>query len=188
MTLESLQEKLRFLFNQGANEITIGLAIDAVLTWVRLGSIGGQIQGQIQGQSGVKSIIGQYSDPVSGLLSASSPEPLIAKSPRRYNLMSLPPGFGEFWGLFWRKVKKAKAISAWVKIAPDPELTQVILAAVRAQQREQLERESKFRPHAATWLNGREWENEPEPAPTGNGKPVHRSLPSLDHIARERMK
>jgi hypothetical protein len=75
-------------------------------------------------------------------------------------MSELPAGFGKFWSLYWRRVKRAKAILAWVKLNPDPALTQVILDAVEAQRKEQLEREAQYRPHAATWLNGREWENE----------------------------
>ena len=86
--------------------------------------------------------------------------------------MGLPEGFAEFWLVFWRKVKKDKAIQAWVKIAPDPRLTLTIITAVKAQQKEQLTREPKFRPHAATWLNGREWENETEAPPAGTKPPV----------------
>jgi hypothetical protein len=166
---EPVRAKLRFLLGLGVTDMTIDLAIDAVLAW----SIEGQLrvkQGQLPKLTNTLILDPSGSDPIpSGSLEA--------KSSKRYNTMSLPAGFQEFWGLFWRKVKKAKAVKAWSNIDPDPKLTQVIFAAVKAQRKEQLGREPKFRPHAASWLNGREWENEADPEPVnGNGHPQYQRL------------
>jgi hypothetical protein len=170
--LNALREKLRFLFTQGPTDLAIGLAIDAVVAWVNLGSIKGQSRVKAGVMTQGQPRFGQKSDPV---LSVPSPDPSEAKSPKNVVELS-PPGFQKFWKVFWRKVKKAKAIAAWSKLDPDPALTQVIVAAVVAQRKEQLEREPKFRPHGATWLNGREWENEADPAVAKAGDPQYRNL------------
>jgi hypothetical protein len=74
-----------------------------------------------------------------------------------------PPGFAEFWAKYPNKSAKKDAIRAWQKLSPD-ESTQVsILKAVdRQRQGEDWRKEGgRFVPHAATWLNGERWLDEP---------------------------
>ena len=76
-------------------------------------------------------------------------------------------GFTTFWAAFPRKVAQAAASKAWYKLKPDPALRAQILAALELQRRsEQWTRDGgRFIPYASTWINGRRWEDELEPAP-----------------------
>jgi hypothetical protein len=76
-----------------------------------------------------------------------------------------PRGFGEFWAPYPRKVAKAKALAAWIKINPSEDLIRIIAAAILWQRDVFLARDPELRPHPATWLNQRRWEDEkPEQA------------------------
>lgn len=80
--------------------------------------------------------------------------------------MSADEGFVVFWEQYPRKVSKQDAAKAWAKLKPSGELLAAIMAAVSAQKvsPEWLKEDGRFVPHAATWLNGRRWEDE-SPAP-----------------------
>ncbi|MGA2713299.1 MAG: hypothetical protein ABSG41_09335 [Bryobacteraceae bacterium] len=67
--------------------------------------------------------------------------------------------FAQFWGEYWTHKAKQESKAAFAKHVTAP-LFERVLAAVRAQKREMLEREPQKRPYAATWLNGRRWEDE----------------------------
>lgn len=78
-----------------------------------------------------------------------------------------PPGFAEFWAAYPRKTAKDKAAQAFAKVKPDGPLLVTILAAVQRQATsEQWTKDrGQFVPHAATWLNGKRWQDElPAPA------------------------
>jgi hypothetical protein len=79
--------------------------------------------------------------------------------------------FDKFWSKYPRKVAKTAARKAWEKIAVDDALLATILAALDAQIASEQWR-AGFIPHAATWLNGRRWEDElpstTRPPTTGN--------------------
>ncbi len=70
--------------------------------------------------------------------------------------------FAEFWAFYWRKVDRANALKAFKKVAVNEESKDRIIAAVKAQTPQYTMRESDKRPHAATWLNGRRYEDDPE--------------------------
>lgn len=87
------------------------------------------------------------------------------------------PAFLQFWGLYPRKLAKAAALRAWIKIDPTPELIQVILEAITWQREMFLQRPHKNEPldtvpHASTWLNGRRWEDEPGASPAPRQVPA----------------
>lgn len=69
-------------------------------------------------------------------------------------------GFDSFWQAYPNKKAKADALKAWGKVPP--ELHSSILAAVTVQKQsaDWLKDGGKFIPHAATWLNGKRWEDE----------------------------
>lgn len=73
-----------------------------------------------------------------------------------------PIRFEQFWSGYPRHANKRAAMKAFAKIAPDDELLGVMIAAVRRQQQsDQWQRDDgQFVPHAATWLNGKRWEDE----------------------------
>jgi len=105
----------------------------------------------------------------------------IAPKPRRKTPSALTKVQEEFFNRFWaaypRKVSIGDAEKAWKKISPDEALADRIIAAVStAKANDSRFRETRFTPHPATWLNGREWENQydgPEepPTPPRGGKP-----------------
>lgn len=70
-------------------------------------------------------------------------------------------GFDAFWALYPRRVAKQAAVSAWAKLHPAEDLRVRIMNALAVQvQRDYSKREPEKIPHAATWLNGRRWEDE----------------------------
>lgn len=77
-----------------------------------------------------------------------------------------PATFERFWSAYPRHVGKRSAEKAFAKLRPDEALLDVMLAALaRQRQSDQWRRDGgQFIPHAATWLNGRRWEDEAGPA------------------------
>lgn len=75
-----------------------------------------------------------------------------------------PAGFERFWSAYPRHVGKRAAAKAFAKLRPDEELLGVMLVALaRQRQSDQWQRDGgQFIPHAATWINGRRWEDEAE--------------------------
>jgi hypothetical protein len=80
-------------------------------------------------------------------------------------------GFNEFWDKWKRRVAKADAQRAWRKLKPNAELRAKILKDIERFESSELQ----FIPHAATYLNGKRWEDEPTPmaraGPTARGQP-----------------
>ena len=79
-----------------------------------------------------------------------------------------------FWPAYPRKVGKANALKAFMKINPDADAVTRMVAAVKLQaQSDQWRRDGgQYIPHPATWLNGRRWEDDPGgSAVNGNAPP-----------------
>ncbi|GGA28678.1 hypothetical protein [Dyella nitratireducens] len=96
--------------------------------------------------------------------------------------------FDQFWSTYPRHQGKKAAAKAFAKVAPDDELLEVMLAAVARQRTcDQWQRDGgQFVPHAATWLNGRRWEDEAPPTAQG-GQHASASSPASansDHVLR----
>lgn len=74
--------------------------------------------------------------------------------------------FEKFWGAYPRHTAKAEARKAFVKLNPNSDLLETMLAAVKRQQgSEQWSRDNgKYIPYPATWLNQRRWEDEEKKA------------------------
>lgn len=72
------------------------------------------------------------------------------------------PGFQAFWSAYPRKAAKANALKAFEKLNPDGDLMKMMIGALsRWSKSEQWTKDAgQFVPHAATWLNGRRWEDE----------------------------
>ena len=67
--------------------------------------------------------------------------------------------FEKFYAKYPNKVKKERALKAWLKHNPD---INVVLKALEYQtSNDRRFREKEFTPHPASWLNDKEWENEP---------------------------
>lgn len=71
-------------------------------------------------------------------------------------------GFAQFWAAYPRKQAKQAAKKAWQKLQPCPELVTEMLAALERQKVSE-QWQGGIIPHAATWLNGRRWEDEAGP-------------------------
>jgi hypothetical protein len=80
--------------------------------------------------------------------------------------------FERFWRTYPKKAAKQKAVRAFNKLHPDPELFKRILDSVETNARSQAWRkdDGQFIPHAATFINGRRWEDEPHVNGSGDGK------------------
>lgn len=71
-------------------------------------------------------------------------------------------GFVQFWTAYPKKVAKPEAMKAWIKVAPDAELTAKIMAGLaRAKQsKDWTKDDGQYIPHPTTWLNQHRWEDE----------------------------
>lgn len=84
-----------------------------------------------------------------------------------------PPGFEEFWLAYPRRLAKQDAAKAFAKLRADDALLRRILASLEVAKAspDWLKDGGRFIPHAATWLNGKRWEDELSPveAPAWEG-------------------
>lgn len=104
------------------------------------------------------------------------PVPHIKKPIRQ----ALPDGFEAFWDLYPRHVAKQAAVKAWKKLSPVKDLRVKILEALAVHVREDYaKREEDKIPHAATWLNGRRWEDELPAKSSGNGSDPYAKFPRI---------
>lgn len=71
-------------------------------------------------------------------------------------------GFERFWSAYPRKVAKQASKKAWDRLCPSPELIDAILSAVSAHSASEAWKKDggAYIPHAATWINGRRWEDQ----------------------------
>lgn len=69
--------------------------------------------------------------------------------------------FDRFYDAYPRKISRKKAMEAFAKISPSPELLETIMAALKAQAATTKWRmEPQYIPHPATWLNQSRWEDD----------------------------
>jgi hypothetical protein len=102
-------------------------------------------------------------------------------NPQGQRPQSLASGFERFWRVYPRKVKRRKALEAWLKVRPDADLTIRIIAAVEAAKRSRDWQKDRGRyiPHPTSWLNQGRWDDETE---TEQNDPDR--LPSVAEIMR----
>jgi hypothetical protein len=79
--------------------------------------------------------------------------------------------FKGWWAEYWHKRAMKAAYHAFRKQVKTEDQFQVVMAAVRAQKPEMLQREPAKRPYASTWLNGERWEDELQPG-AGQNQPL----------------
>ncbi len=89
------------------------------------------------------------------------------------NIPPLPPEggldanslFSIFWESYPLKVKKPKALAAFLKLKPDRVLLDRMLEAIERQKQSRAWRKEngQFIPHPATWLNNRQWGDDVQP-------------------------
>ena len=82
--------------------------------------------------------------------------------------------FDTFWTAYPRHTNKKAAQQAFQKINPDADLLNIMLQSVSAWKLSQqwTKDGGQYIPHAATWLNGRRWEDEVPKAAAFTGKQV----------------
>ena len=82
--------------------------------------------------------------------------------------------FDTFWTAYPRHTNKKAAQQAFQKINPDADLLNIMLQSVAAWKLSQqwTKDGGQYIPHAATWLNGRRWEDEVPKAAPFTGKQV----------------
>lgn len=77
----------------------------------------------------------------------------------RWKRAALEAEFDKFWAQYPKKQNKARALKAWIKQKPD---LKICLTALKQHMRsDQWQNEGgTFIPHASTWINGEQWEDE----------------------------
>jgi hypothetical protein len=80
-------------------------------------------------------------------------------------------GFDQFWPEYPKKVSKQDAVKAWQKIKPDSDMLAKILQSLAVQKKSAnwLKENGQYIPNAATWLNGKRWEDEVKPGTKQTG-------------------
>lgn len=78
--------------------------------------------------------------------------------------------FAKFWSLYPSKKDKAKAAKAFAKLKITDDLFNQIISGLAAQvaSHDWTKDGGKYIPMPTTWLNGKRWEDEVKPAPSGN--------------------
>lgn len=72
----------------------------------------------------------------------------------------VPADFAAFWALYPRRVARMAALKAWRRLAPRDQAAALGAMPAHVEYWRQAERDHERIPHAATWLNGRRWEDE----------------------------
>lgn len=70
--------------------------------------------------------------------------------------------FGLFWQAYPKKKDKETARKAWVKVPADLHPVVMDALAKQSQSQDWLKEDGKYIPLAATWINGKRWEDEDE--------------------------
>lgn len=86
--------------------------------------------------------------------------------------------FDRFWALYPRKVGKASAEKAWKKLKVTADLFNLMAASLAAWSvsTDWTKDGGQFIPHAATWLNGKRWEDElPQAAAAKPAAPIRQN-------------
>ncbi len=84
------------------------------------------------------------------------------RTPNAHAQKCAPDAFEEFWNVYPRKQDRKRARAAWTKASTRHPPDLIVAAAIAY--RDDPNREQRFTKHAATWLNGDCWLDEPQPA------------------------
>lgn len=68
--------------------------------------------------------------------------------------------FDDFWREYPRKTNKVAAFKAFKKVCKDRKMLATLLAALAQHRKSKQWKTKDYIPHAATWLNGRRWEDD----------------------------
>jgi phage replication O-like protein O len=86
-------------------------------------------------------------------------------TPKDMSAAALAERFGRFYDAYPKKRNRAQAEKAFAKLKPDDSLLQIMLEAVEVAKssRDDWRKDGgQFIPYAASWLNARGWEDEPD--------------------------
>ncbi len=104
----------------------------------------------------------KFPDPPADAVPLELPATAAPPAQRKRKTPALNGAFLDFWSAYPRKIAKADAERAWIKLAPDDAQAQAICAAVAQQKQSEAWKKDRgaFIPHPATWLNGKRWTDE----------------------------
>lgn len=90
--------------------------------------------------------------------------------------------FDRFWNAYpsARRQNKAGARKAWLKLKPSVEIQAAMITALEIQGESQQWQDARFIPMAATWLNQKRWEDDPEAGNFGPPSPRGESAYTRD--------
>jgi hypothetical protein len=92
-------------------------------------------------------------------------------APRAVALGKSDVGFVEFWSLYPVRKQRARALAAWRKHGCAA-FTAKVMATLARMQAEDAQWLAGYVPHAATWLNGGGWDDEPQAATKPRHQPT----------------
>ena len=138
------------------------------------------IKRRLDGQSGGNKSVGTTQDTTVGTTVGTTQDTTVGSKVKKSKVekskvekSTYPPNppkgaevYSERFCIFWKeypkKVGKAAAEKAFIKLKPSEEMLQQMLEAIKAQkQSEQWARDGgQFIPHPATWLNRGQWDDE----------------------------
>lgn len=105
----------------------------------------------------------QHTCAPSGACVGESPKRSPTPAPARNAKAQQEAWFDHFWAAYWRHEACDVASAAFETMVPDQKTFDVVMKAVAEQSAAMLEKEERYRPHAANWLNGRRWLDTPTP-------------------------
>ena len=95
----------------------------------------------------------------------TNPQPPKQKTPKKTNPNATLEGFDDWWAAYPRKTSKQAARRAYATALKNGATPARLLEGLTAALPGLSEREARFVPYPATWLNGGAWEDEPAAAP-----------------------
>ena len=85
------------------------------------------------------------------------------KNVKNVKKKEISTSFMKFYEAYPKRIGRADAIKAWVKLKPDDTLLELMLQKIELfkQSEDWIKDNGKYIPYPATWLNGKRWEDEP---------------------------
>lgn len=122
--------------------------------------------------------VANHTNNTNGKTNAPSVSDALAREEKRREertTLSSDSWFIQFWETYPKKVSKSDALKAWNKIKPDDQLATLIVTAVnRVKVLPSWTKDNgQFIPNAATWLNGKRWEDEEAAKPSTTPAPFN---------------
>lgn len=107
----------------------------------------------------------------------------LAKAPAEITPLA-ETDFDRFWRIYPRRVGKGDARKAWAAAIKKGADTRTIIAGAERYAAERAGQDERYTAHAATWIHGERWTD--EPATNGAGRPKSYTELAMSMIAEER--